>query len=692
METTALTFGAPERLWLLLLLPALAFLFAWSQRRSRALVEKIVAPRLLLQLAGSVSPFRRNLRAGLLLASLALGIVALAMPRLGFIERESKQKGRDVIVAIDTSRSMLATDVAPDRLKRAKLFTQDLVRLLQGDRVGLIAFAGSAFLQAPLTLDYSAVTNSLEELDTNIIPKGGTNLAAAIGAAREAFGKAEGQTRALVILTDGEELDADGIAAAKQAAQEGIRIFTVGIGSPEGSLISIRTEDGRQDFVRDSSGKPVNSKLDAPRLKEISSATGGFYVPIGPEAAREIFQKGIEPMELSENGVFTARQPVERFQWPLAAALACLMLSSLPGDRRKRLPKVAALVVALIAAATHAAHADSPGLVDYNNGQFEKAEQIFEKTLKAQPDSRELEFNAGAAAYKLGKFEPAIAHFSEALLSDDKKMRENASYNLANALVRKGEGAKENDAKKSAWTSAIEHYDETLKLNPSNNLAKENRDLVKKMLEDLNKQEQQQKDQQKDNKDQKQDQKDKQNQQNKDQQNKDKQSQDQKDKDQKEQKDKNDQSKDQQNKDQKENQDQKDQKQDSQKSEQDKKDEKKDSSGKEDPSKKDDKENQDSKNQDKQNNPSKSGDKPEPVPTPTPGEKKQGDLKSSKPEPNDQKPESKETQEAAAAEQQEKDGQMSPAQARALLNSLRNEEDKVNLMQQQTSQEVLRDW
>jgi Ca-activated chloride channel family protein len=691
METTALTFGAPERLWFILLLPALAFLFAWSQRRSRALIEKIVAPRLRLQLAGSVSPFRRNLRAGLLLASLALGIVAIAMPRLGFIERESKQKGRDVIVAIDTSRSMLATDVAPDRLKRAKLFTQDLVRLLQGDRVGLVAFAGSAFLQAPLTLDYSAVTNSLEELDTNIIPKGGTNLAAAIATAREAFGKAEGQTRALVILTDGEELDADGIAAAKQAAQEGIRIFTVGIGSPEGSLISIRTEDGRQDFVRDSSGKPVNSKLDAPRLMEIATATGGFYVPIGPEAAREIFQKGIEPMELSENGVFTARQPVERFQWPLVLAVACLMLSSLPGDRRKRLPKAAALVVALLAA-THAARADSPGVVDYNNGQFEKAEQIFENTLKAQPNSRELEFNAGAAAYKLGKFEPAITHFSKALLSDDKKMRENASYNLANALVRKGEAAKENDAKKSAWTSSIEHYDETLKLNPSNNLAKENRDLVKKMLEDLNKQEQQQKDQQKDNKDQnqdqKQDQKDKQ-----DQQNKDNQSKDQKDKDQKnkDQKDKNDQSKDQQNKDQKENQDQKDQKQDSQ-SGQDKKDEKKDSSGKEDPSKKDDKGNPDSKNQDKQNNPSKSGEKPEPVPSPTPGEKKQGDLKSSKPEPNDQKPESKEAQEAAAAEQQEKDGQMSPAQARALLNSLRNEEDKVNLMQQQTSQEVLRDW
>ena len=239
METTALTFGAPHWLWALLVLPLIAGLFLWSHRRGQALVAKIVAVRLRDQLSGSVSPLRRILRASLLLVSLALAIVSLAQPRLGFTEKETNQKGRDVIVAIDTSRSMLATDVAPTRLARAKLFTQDLVALLQGDRVGLVAFAGSAFLQAPLTLDYNAVTNALEELDTMVIPTGGTNIASAITAAREAFGKAEGQTRALIILTDGEELDADGIAAAKQASQEGIRIFSVGIGSPEGSLISM---------------------------------------------------------------------------------------------------------------------------------------------------------------------------------------------------------------------------------------------------------------------------------------------------------------------------------------------------------------------------------------------------------------------------------------------------------------------
>ena len=664
METTALTFGAPHWLWALLVLPLMAGLFVWSHRRSQALVAKIVAVRLRDQLSGSVSPLRRILRASLLLASIALAIVALAQPRYGFLEKETKQKGRDVIVAIDTSRSMLATDMTPTRLARAKLFTQDLVRFLQGDRIGLVAFAGSAFLQAPLTLDYNAVTNALDELDTTVIPKGGTNMAAAITAAREAFGKAEGQTRALVVLTDGEELDADGIAAAKQAAAEGIRIFTVGVGSPEGSLIPIRLDDGRSDFVRDSAGKPVTSKLDESRLKEIASATGGFFTLIGPEAARVVFQKGIEPMELSETGVFTARQPVERYQWPLAAATACLMLSLLPGDRRRR----ASTIVALILGLCPCAQAQS-GLEEYKNGDFEKAGTAFQEQLKKQPSSRALQFNSGAAAYKGGDFEKAIAHFTDALLAEDQKLREDASYNLANSLVRKGEAAKENEAKKTNWKNALEHYEETLRLNPDNKIATQNRDITKKLLEDLEKQEQQQKQQDKknqDQKDQKDQKKDKQDNQDKPQDNKDKQKQDQQKNDEKD-------SENEENKEQQK-QDPKDQK-DEQRKDQSNQSDRSDQSDQSDQSKQ----------------PSQS---PTPAPSPTPGDKKEGELKS----PNEQQhpqptPQAGQQPQPGEAAEEEREGQISPSQARALLNSLRGEEEKVNLMeQQQSSQEVLRDW
>ena len=665
METTALTFGAPHWLWALLVLPLMAGLFVWSHRRGQALVAKIVAVRLRDQLSGSVSPLRRILRASLLLASIALAIVAVAQPRYGFIEKETKQKGRDVIVAIDTSRSMLATDIAPTRLARAKLFTQDLVRLLQGDRIGLVAFAGSAFLQAPLTLDYNAVTNALEELDTTVIPKGGTNIAAAITAAREAFGKAEGQTRALIILTDGEELAADGIAAAKQAAGEGIRVFTVGVGSPEGSLIPVRLDDGRSDFVRDSAGKPVTSKLDDSRLKEIASATGGFFTLIGPDAAREIFQKGIEPMELSETGVFSARQPIERYQWPLAAATVCLALSLLPGDRRRR----SSAMVALLLGFCPYAQAQS-GLDEYKNGEFEKAGTAFQEQLKKQPSSRALQFNSGAAAYKSGDFEKAIAHFTDALLAEDQKLREDASYNLANSLVRKGEAAKENETKKTNWKNALEHYEETLRLNPDNNLASQNRDITKKLLEDLEKEEQQQKQQDQKNQDQKDQKKDKQ--------------QDQKD-DQKQDQQKNEEkdSKNEENKD--------DQKQDS-KDQQD--EQKKDSQQKDNSDNSDQSEKPKPSDQPKQPNSSDQQKQPAPAPSPTPGDKKEGELKSAneQQQPQPTPPPGQEPQPADAAEE-EKEGQISPSQARALLNSLRGEEEKVNLIeQQQSSQDVLRDW
>ena len=674
METTSLTFGAPDWFWLLAAIPLAAILFLWSHRRGRELVSKIVAPRLREQLAGSVSPLRRTIRAALMLTALVFAALALAQPRYGFIEKETKQKGRDVIVAIDTSRSMMATDVSPTRLVRAKLFTQDLVRLMQGDRVGLIAFAGSAFLQAPLTLDYSAVTNSLDELDTDLIPVGGTNLAAAINAALEAFGKAEGNTRALVVLTDGEELDADGIAAAKRAAQDGIRIFTVGIGSPEGSLIPIRLDDGQPDFVRDKAGKPVTSKLDESRLREIAAATGGFFIPIGPEAARDIFEKGIVPMELSENGVFNARQPIERYQWPLAVASILLALSLLPGDRRWRLAKTSAVLLAFLPNA----QAQS-GLEEFNSGDFSKAATVFEDKLQGQPGSRELQFNAGAAAYKSGDYEKSATHFTEALLSPNPKLREAAAYNLANTLVRKGEAAAEPEAKKTNWRNAIEQYDEALQLNPDNNFAKENRELVKKLIEDLEKQQQQQEQKQ----DQKQDQQQQQDQEKKDEQKKDQQQQ--------------------QPQDQQQNQEQKPEEQDkkdSQQKEQDGQQGQQDQQEKEGKEPKDDEQKNKDKPKEQSGQPEQKPDsekkkqpQAQPQATPTPGDKKKGDIKSSNEQPQPTPTPASDAQGVPAQAEEEQEGQISPSQARALLNALRGEEEKVNLMEtQQSSQDVLRDW
>jgi Ca-activated chloride channel homolog len=733
METSALTFAEP--LWFLglILVPVFAGIYIWSQTRSDALIARIVAPRLKEQLAGAVSRGTRIFKAVLILAAVAFLSVALARPQMGFTEHEVKQRGRDIIIAIDTSRSMLATDVAPTRLARAKLMALDLMRLIKGDRIGLIAFAGSSFLQAPLTLDYSAVLASLDELDTTVIPKGGTNIASAIQAAEDAFGKGEGQTRALVIMTDGEELDADGIAAAKRAGSKGIRIFTVGIGSREGSLIPIRADGGGTDFVRDAAGKPVQSHLDESRLKEIAAASGGFYQPLGPEAAREIFEKGILPMEQSVNGEMTSRQPIERYQWPLGIAVTLIALWMLLGDRRRSPVNgrraVAAALIFLSVSGVHAA----TGVEEYESGHFDKAMTDFSQQLKNDPDSVKLQYNAGAAAYKLGDYPKAVDHFTKALLSEDGKLREEASYNLGNSLVRRGEAAKGNDEKKADWKNAIQHYTEALNLDSKNKQAQENRDIVKKLLEDLEKKEKEQQQKQdkqdnqqknKDQKDQKKDQKDQQ-QQNKDQQNKDQnkdqQNQDQKDQ-QKQDQQKSDQQKDQQNnKDQqgKSDQDKKDQQGQQNKDQADNKDQKQ--NGQQGQDKKDDQnksgqpDKQDQKDQKDQNGDQNKQDQanqgqqdqkqqqgspqdkdqqgqPSPTPQPTPGEKKQGDLKSAG--GDDEKKDQQDGQgtAAGAAGGEEKDGQMSAAQARSLLNSLRSDEQRVKMMQRQETEDTLKDW
>lgn len=510
METAALTFARPALLHFLWLLPLVVALFWWAETRRRALIGRIVAPKLRALLAGNTSPLRRWFRMACVLGALGFLIITMAGPRLGYDTLEVPHRGRDVIIAMDVSRSMLATDVAPNRLDRSKLLAEDLIDELSSDRVGLIAFAGSAFLQAPLTLDHGAVLAALDEMDTTVIPKGGSNIAAAIRMAEEAFGKAEGFSRALVIISDGEELDADGVAAAKQAAAAGIRIFTVGVGSAEGSEIQL--ESG--DFVRDPAGKVVRSRLDEGRMKQIAEATGGFYTPLDEGAARRLAVDGVGKLAEAEFSANTSRRPIERYQWPLGAAIALLMLQTLVGERRRR--PVAALAFVLWASLSPAAWAVPSGVAAYEQGDYEQARKVFEERLRSEPDAPNLQMNAGAAAYRLKDYAKAAEYFSRAMLSEDPALRSAAEFNLANTLFRLGQGQEERDKKKTDWKDAIAKYDAALKTRPDYTEAKENKEQVEKLLQQLEEEEKREKEQNKDQqkqdqkKDQKQDQKDQQ--------------------------------------------------------------------------------------------------------------------------------------------------------------------------------------
>ena len=498
-----MNFGAPEWFWALLLIPLLAFLFLRAEQRRDRRLREFVSPRLLPELAGTVNRFRRALKFLLLLLALGLAITALAKPRWGYVYDEVKRKGLDLIFAVDTSRSMLSNDVSPDRLQRVKLAAQDLINELQGDRVGLIAFAGRAFLQAPLTIDYAAAADAINDLDTKTIPEGGTNISDAINLAGQTFGKSAIGNRALIIFTDGEELSGDAVKTAKAAADTGVRIFTIGVGTSQGSLIPIAGEDGGTSFVKDSKGQVVKSKLDEKRLREIAQETGGIYLHLenGPSTMKQLLAEGLSKMQAGDIDARTSRRPIERYHWPLSAALLALVCSLLISERRRirsrtltaerpPSPQRMLATTALILLSMSTAYGSAPGLDAYRDEKFNEAYDQFQKTLKDHPASRatdKIEFDSGAAAYKMKDYGKAMQAFSQALLSPDTSLQSKSHYNLGNTLYEQGDAQKSDEKKLTDWNNALQHYEQTLKIDPQNKEAKENSEFVKKKIEELKK-------------------------------------------------------------------------------------------------------------------------------------------------------------------------------------------------------------
>jgi Ca-activated chloride channel family protein len=538
MEETAMRIAAPQMFWLLLILVApLTGFFWWAWRRRQQLITRFISSQLLERLKVGVSPGRQKARMALIVIAVVFVIISLARPQWGIIREEARQRGLDIIVAIDTSNSMLAEDVGTNRLTRAKLAALDLMRRAKTDRLGLVAFAGAAFLECPLTLDDGAFSQSVNALDTKTISQGGTAIGEAITEADKAFKNESDNYKVLVLFTDGEDHDSDAVAAAEKAAKEGMIIFPIGIGSAEGDTLRVRDDHGRIETIKDEDGKPVVSRLNENLLKDIASATKGFYLPLrGTTTMDTLYDRGLAPLPKSDKAVKSFQHYNERFQLPLGISVALLIVEMfLPDRSRRRSQRAAAraaaapnvlaettVILLLIMLPIGALGSPGSALREYNDGKYEDALKDYDQLLERKKDDPRLQFNAGDAAYQSRQLDAASNDFSAALASPDLQLQQRAYYNLGNTLYRLGEQLPDAGKKQAAWENAIKNYESALKLNQQDADAKFNQAFVKRQLEELKKQQQQSQSQNGQGKDQnKQDQQnqDQKNQQGKDQQN-----------------------------------------------------------------------------------------------------------------------------------------------------------------------------
>ena len=326
-------FGSPEYLYLLLLLPLMVVLFVYAVKARHRALERFADRALLPKLMPEASPARLKLRFVLLTLAILFMILALARPQFGSKLREEKRQGIEIMFAVDVSNSMLAEDFEPSRLERTKFAIDRLTEKLNEDRIGLIVFAGDAYVQLPITSDYVTARNFAQQISPDMVSRQGTALGAAIDLAASSFSAGSEGSRVIILISDGENHEDDAVAAAQMAAERGIKIYTIGIGTPKGAPIRIGG-----DFIKDADGKMVVSKLDESTLEQIAMATGGGYIRASnrslglDEIIKQINE--VERKDLTES-IFEDFS--EQYHYPLVIALALLLVELLIPNRRSRL-------------------------------------------------------------------------------------------------------------------------------------------------------------------------------------------------------------------------------------------------------------------------------------------------------------------------------------------------------------------
>ncbi len=474
-----------------------AALFALERRAGRRF-EGLVAVALQARLVEGPSPGQRHARNAFLVLAATFAVFALMRPQWGFEYVESPRASAELMIAIDVSRSMLAEDVAPNRLERAKSEIRDLLEYLHGDQVGLIAFAGRASVLAPMTPDFGFFRLVLDTLGPNSVGRGGTRLEEPIRKATLGFRASGDISRVLILITDGEDHDSFPLEAAKEAALRGIRIVAIGFGSESGSEIPITDpETGARTLLRDSNGDVVTTRLDGDTLREMALLTDGVYVPAGLGALdlESIYQKHIRNLmraEIDDEGRVVRS---EGFQWFVLLAIVCLLVSVAIGQRApgRRAPQMALVWVAALAAfalppAAQAQGATSPELEEESVGSFEgdapgeTGSGVSESPEEPEAiDPREA-WNAGLVAFEVGAVDAAKTHFenARAAADTDGEARYRATYGLGYAAVAEADAVLESDpqAALDALYRAGDYFREAVRLQPANENPRHNLEIV----------------------------------------------------------------------------------------------------------------------------------------------------------------------------------------------------------------------
>lgn len=481
-------FEDPQYLYLLVVIPIMALIRFVLQRNQRKRLRKFGDPKLLSQLMPDVSKWRPEAKFWILSAALALLIVMLARPQMGTKISHEKRSGIETIIAMDISNSMMAEDVAPSRLRRCKMMVENLVEHFTDDKIGLIVFAGDAFVQLPITSDYVSAKMFLSSIDPSMMAAQGTDIAQAIDMAVHSFTQETEIGRAIIIITDGEDHEGGAIEAAREAKKMGMRVFVLGVGSPNGAPIPMVGRQG--NYMTDRMGNTVMTRLNEDMCKQIAKAGGGAYIHVDNNSnAQQQLDNELDKLSKKEIDSVVYSEYDEQFQAFGVIALLLLIIEALLLERKNRLlgkfhlfgakKKVATTLLLLLISMVAAAQTNDrqyirDGNREYRGGKYEDAEVTYRKAVEKNPRNPQAAYNLANALMAQNKDSAAVDAFEKAAKLEPNKFRRAMSYHNIGVICQKHQMFKE----------AIEAYKEALRNNPKDDMTRYNLQLCKKQLKD----------------------------------------------------------------------------------------------------------------------------------------------------------------------------------------------------------------